>query len=78
MIFWILYPWGNLQHYKIIIFWRFFKFSSVSDFDLAQHFSCSVNTVKSCQIFFLACRQLRKKVQHNFNGQLKKKSDVSP
>ena len=40
-----------------------------SDFDLAQHFSCSVKTVECGQIFLLACRQLRKKAQHNFIGQ---------
>ena len=44
-----------------------------SDFDLAQHFSCSasvtVKTVECGQIFILACRQLRKKAQHNFIGQ---------
>ena len=37
-----------------------------SDFDLAQHFSCSVKTVECGQIFLLACRQLPKKAQHNF------------
>ena len=37
-----------------------------SDFDLAQHFSCSVKTVECGQLFILACGQLRKKVQHNF------------
>ena len=40
-----------------------------SDFDLAQHFSCSVKSVECGQIFLLACRQLRKKAQHNFIGQ---------
>ena len=40
-----------------------------SDFDPAQHFSCSVKTLECGQIFLLACRQLRKKVQHNFIGQ---------
>ena len=42
---------------------------SVSDFDLAQHFSCSVKTVECGQLFILACGQLRKKAQHNFIGQ---------
>ena len=40
-----------------------------SDFDLAQHFSCSVKTVQCGQIFLAACRQLRKNAQHNFIGQ---------
>ena len=40
-----------------------------SDFDLAQHFSCSVKTVECGQLFILACGQLRKKAQHNFIGQ---------
>ena len=40
-----------------------------SDFDLAQHFSCSVKTVECGQIFIIACRQSRKKAQHNFIGQ---------
>ena len=46
-----------------------FIISSV--FDLAQHFSCSVKAVECGQIFILllACRQLRKKAQHNFTGQ---------
>ena len=42
-----------------------------SDFDLAQHFSCSVKTVECGQLFILACGQLRKKAQHNFIGQFK-------
>ena len=42
-----------------------------SDFDLAQHFSCSVKTVECVQLFILACGQLRKKAQHNFIGQFK-------
>ena len=29
-----------------------------SDFDLAQHFSCSVKTVECGQLFILACGQL--------------------
>ena len=37
-----------------------------SDFNLTQHFSCSVKSVECGQIFFLACQQLQKKVQHNF------------
>ena len=40
-----------------------------SDFDLEQHFSCSMKTVECGQIFILACQQLRKKAQHNFIGQ---------
>ena len=40
-----------------------------SDFDLAQHFSCSVKTVECGPIFILACWQLQKKAQHNFIGQ---------
>ena len=40
-----------------------------SDFDLAQHFFCSVKTVECGQLFILACGQLRKKAQHNFIGQ---------
>ena len=40
-----------------------------SDFDLAQHFSCSVKTVECGQLFILACGQLWKKAQHNFIGQ---------
>ena len=40
-----------------------------SDFDLAQHFSCSVKTVECGQSFILACGQFRKKAQHNFIGQ---------
>ena len=40
-----------------------------SDFDLAQHFSCSVKTVECGQLFILACGQLRKKAQQNFIGQ---------
>ena len=43
-----------------------------SNFDLAQYFSCSVETVEhvECgQIFLLACQQLWKKAQHNFIGQ---------
>ena len=40
-----------------------------SDFDLAQHFSCSVKTVECGQLFILACGQLLKKAQHNFIGQ---------
>ena len=38
-----------------------------SDFDLAQHFSCSVKTVECGHLFILACGQLRKKAQHNFH-----------
>ena len=36
-----------------------------------MHFSCSVKTMECGQIFILAvaCRQLRKKAQHNFIGQ---------
>ena len=37
-----------------------------SDFDLAQHFSCSVKTVERGQTFLLACQQLQKKVFLNF------------
>ena len=33
-----------------------------SDFDLAQHFSCSVKTVECGQLFILACGQLRKRL----------------
>ena len=40
-----------------------------SDFDLSQHFSCSVQTVECGQIFLLACLQLRKTAQHSFIGQ---------
>ena len=47
------------------------RFYCSSDFDLAQHFSCSVKTVECDQKVLLACRQLRKKAQHNFIGQLK-------
>ena len=42
-----------------------------SDFDLAQHFSCSVKTVECGQLFILACGQLWKKAQHNFIAQFK-------
>ena len=53
-----------------------------SNFDLAQHFSCSVKTVECGHIFLLACRQLRKKSQHNFIGQfytfIESTSDVDP
>ena len=37
-----------------------------SDFDLAQHFSCSVKTVECGQLFILACGQLQKKAQFFF------------
>ena len=53
---------------QLLPFCAFFKVSS--DFDLAQNFSCSVKTMECGQIVFLACQQLRKKVQHNFKGQL--------
>ena len=46
-------------------FGRFYYDFFNSDFDLAQRFFCSVKTVECCQIFLLACRQLRKKAQHN-------------
>ena len=52
----------------------FLSFST--DFDLAQHFSCSVKTGMWSNISFKACRQLRKKDQHNFIGQLKHVCDV--
>ena len=42
-----------------------------SDFDLHSIFLAAlVKTVECGQIFFLACRQLRKKAQHNFIGQV--------
>ena len=44
-------------------------FINSSDFNLAQHFSCSVKTVECGQLFILACAQLWKKAQHNFIGQ---------
>ena len=43
VIFRILYPFCNLQHWGHN-FWTVLKFSSY--FDLAQHFSCSVKTVE--------------------------------
>ena len=43
-----------------------YVFKISSDFDLAQHFSCSVKTVGCSQIFLLACQQLWKKAQHSF------------
>ena len=54
----------NIQGHK---FWMFLQLSF--DFELAQHFSCSVKTVEGDQIFILSCQQLRKKGQHNFIGQ---------
>ena len=61
-MFWILYPFFEVPSFR-----RFCNLAQ--DFDLAQHFSCSVKTVKCGQIFLLACRQLQKKAQHNFIGQ---------
>ena len=46
---WILYPFNRFATLR-------------SDFDLAQHLSCSLKTVECGQIFLLACRQLRKKL----------------
>ena len=53
---------NNVQNRRVLVIIS-------SDFDLAQHFSCSVKTVECGQIFILACRQLREKAQHNFIGQ---------
>ena len=46
-----------------------------SDFDLAQHLYCSMKTVECGQIFIPACRQLRKRAQHNSIGQFKNLSN---
>ena len=66
-MFWFCIPAGICK-IKVTAFGRFII---SSDFDLAQHFSCSVKTVECGQIFLLACRQLRKKAQHNISGQFK-------
>ena len=55
-------------HIEVPSFGRFYNLAQIWSSTAS---SCSVKTVKCCQIFFLASRQLRKNAQHNCIGQFK-------